>query len=120
MVKQQIVYYAHERLKVKRVTQLNIRHSLAVSPMCSYSCFLKYRISTNNQASPTYYEFDSDLTRALCYTCMYIFIHTYIQTYGVYFMPTVCGRPQGGGGPAHVDACGQGEGVKNLIFLWTS
>src|SRR6218665_3933718 len=24
------------------------------------------------------------------------------------------------GGPAHVDACGQGEGVKNVIFLWTS
>jgi len=37
-------------------------------------------------------------------------------------MSTSCGRPQGGeGGPAHVDAYGQGEqGVKNLIFLWTS
>jgi len=41
------------------------------------------------------------------------------QESGVYFMSTVCGRPQGGGGPAHVDACGQGEGVKNVIFLWT-
>jgi len=30
------------------------------------------------------------------------------------------GRPQGGGGPAHVDACGQREGVKNPIFVWTS
>src|SRR6218665_120452 len=30
-------------------------------------------------------------------------------------MSTVCGRPQGGRGPAHVDACGQG-GVKNVIF----
>jgi len=31
-------------------------------------------------------------------------------------MSTVCGRPQGGRwGPAHVDACGQGE-VKNVIF----
>jgi len=26
----------------------------------------------------------------------------------------------GGGGSAHVDACGWGEGVKNVIFLWTS
>jgi len=32
-------------------------------------------------------------------------------------MSTACGRPQGGGGPAHVDICGHGEGgVKNLIF----
>ena len=28
-----------------------------------------------------------------------------------------CGRPQGGEvGPAHVDACGQGRGVKNVVF----
>ena len=34
----------------------------------------------------------------------------------MYFMSTVCGRPQRGGGPAHVDACGQGvRGVKNVI-----
>src|SRR6218665_3173559 len=34
-------------------------------------------------------------------------------------MSTAFGRPQGGGSPAHVDACGQrrGEGVKNLIFV---
>jgi len=30
-------------------------------------------------------------------------------------MSTACGRPQGEGGPAHVD-----RAVKNLIFLWTS
>jgi len=24
-------------------------------------------------------------------------------------MLTTCGRPQGGGGPVHVDACGQGR-----------
>jgi len=38
----------------------------------------------------------------------------------VYFMSTVCGRPQGGreGGPAHVDACGQGgEGQKRDYFV---
>ena len=36
-------------------------------------------------------------------------------------MSTVCGRPQGReGGPAHVDACGQGEGGQNRDFLWTS
>jgi len=31
-------------------------------------------------------------------------------------MSPACGRPQGGGGPAHVDACGQGEGGQTLIF----
>jgi len=36
-------------------------------------------------------------------------------------MSTVCGRPQGGGGLAHVvDACGQGEGGQKPEFLWTS
>jgi len=29
----------------------------------------------------------------------------------VYFMSMACGRPQGGEGQAHVDACGQREGV---------
>src|SRR6218665_3157138 len=32
-------------------------------------------------------------------------------------MSTVCGRPQGGGGPAHVDACGQGEGCQKRDFF---
>ena len=32
-------------------------------------------------------------------------------------MLTACGRPQGGGGPAHVDACGQGEGVNWRDFF---
>src|SRR6218665_1794405 len=32
-------------------------------------------------------------------------------------MSTACGRPQGGGGPAHVDACGQGEGVSKTRFF---
>jgi len=34
-------------------------------------------------------------------------------------MSTACGRPQGGGGLAHVDACGQGRGGggKNPIFF---
>src|SRR6218665_3604427 len=32
-------------------------------------------------------------------------------------MSTVCGRPQGGGGPAHVDACGQGEGGQKRDFF---
>jgi len=27
---------------------------------------------------------------------------------------------KGRGGPAHVDACGQGEGSQNPDFLWTS
>src|SRR6218665_606120 len=31
-------------------------------------------------------------------------------------MLTVCRRPKGGGGPAHVDARGQGRGLKNVIF----
>jgi len=35
-------------------------------------------------------------------------------------MSTARGRPQEGRGPAHVDACGQGRGVKNVIFLWMS
>ena len=36
----------------------------------------------------------------------------------MYFMSTVCGRPQGGeGGPAHVDACGQGEGGQKRDFF---
>ena len=36
-------------------------------------------------------------------------------------MSTECGRPQGEGDQAQVDACGQRErGVKNTIFLWTS
>ena len=40
------------------------------------------------------------------------------QESGVYFMSTVCGRPQGGeGGPAHVD---RGEGGQKRDFLWTS
>jgi len=34
-------------------------------------------------------------------------------------MSTACGHPQGEGG-AHVDVCGQGEGDKNRIFVWTS
>jgi len=40
----------------------------------------------------------------------------------VYFMSIACGRPQGGGGPAHVDACGQrgGGGGQKAVFLWTS
>jgi len=43
------------------------------------------------------------------------------QESGVYFMSTTRGRPHGGGeGPTHVDECGKGRGVKNLIFLWTS
>ena len=37
----------------------------------------------------------------------------------MYFMSTACGRPQVGG-PAHVDACGQGEGGQKPDFLWTS
>src|SRR6218665_1752825 len=32
-------------------------------------------------------------------------------------MSTACGRPQGGGGPAHVDACGHGEGVSKTRFF---
>jgi len=32
-------------------------------------------------------------------------------------MSTACGRPQGVGGSG---PCGQGEGVENLIFSWTS
>ena len=32
-------------------------------------------------------------------------------------MSTMCGRPQGGGGPAHVDACGQGEGGQKRGFF---
>src|SRR6218665_3922378 len=32
-------------------------------------------------------------------------------------MSTVCGRPQGGGGPAHVDACGQGGGGSKTLFF---
>jgi len=40
------------------------------------------------------------------------------QESGVYFMSTVCGRPQGGEeGPAHVDACGQGEGGQKHDFF---
>ena len=36
----------------------------------------------------------------------------------MYFMSTVCGRPQGGeGGSAHVDACGQGEGDQKRDFF---
>ena len=35
----------------------------------------------------------------------------------MYFMSTVCGRPQGGAGPAHVDACGQGEGSQKRDFF---
>ena len=39
----------------------------------------------------------------------------------MYFMSTECGRPQGGGGreggPAHVDACGQGEGDQKRDFF---
>jgi len=35
-------------------------------------------------------------------------------------MSTACGRPQGGGGRAHVDACGQEEGGQKPDFLWTS
>jgi len=35
----------------------------------------------------------------------------------VYFMSTACGRPQGGGGPAHVDACRQGRGQKPDFFV---
>jgi len=31
-------------------------------------------------------------------------------------MSPACGRPQGGGGPAHVDACGQGEGGQKPDF----
>jgi len=38
------------------------------------------------------------------------------QESGVYFMSTACGRLQGGGGPAHVNACGQGREVENRIF----
>ena len=36
----------------------------------------------------------------------------------VYFMSIACGRPQGGGGPHHVDR-GKGRGQKP-DFLWTS
>ena len=32
-------------------------------------------------------------------------------------MSTACGRPQGGGGPAHVDACGQWGGGQKPGFL---
>src|SRR6218665_3759419 len=32
-------------------------------------------------------------------------------------MSTVCGRPQGWGGPAHVDACGQGGGGSKRDFF---
>jgi len=32
-------------------------------------------------------------------------------------MSTPCGRPQGGGGPTHVDACGKGEGGQKPDFL---
>src|SRR6218665_2697407 len=32
-------------------------------------------------------------------------------------MSTVCGRPQGGGGLAHVEACGQGEGDQKRDFF---
>ena len=36
----------------------------------------------------------------------------------MYFMSTVCGRTQGGGGgPAHVDACGQGGGGSKRDFF---
>ena len=36
----------------------------------------------------------------------------------MYFMSTVCGRPQGGeGGLAHVDACGQLGGQKRDSFV---
>ena len=35
----------------------------------------------------------------------------------MHFMSTVCGRPQRGGGQAHVDACGQGEGQKRDFFV---
>jgi len=31
-------------------------------------------------------------------------------------MSTACGRPQGGGGPVHVDACGQGGGGQKPDF----
>ena len=34
----------------------------------------------------------------------------------MYFMSTVCGRPQGVGA-AHVDACGQGQGSKIRFFV---
>ena len=38
----------------------------------------------------------------------------------MYFMSTVCGRPQGEGGgwgPAQVGACGQGEGGQKRDFF---
>ena len=36
----------------------------------------------------------------------------------MYFVSTVCGRLQGeGGGPAHVDAYGQGEGGQKRDFF---
>src|SRR6218665_110776 len=35
----------------------------------------------------------------------------------MYFMSTACGRPQGVGGSAHVDACGQGKGGQKPDFF---
>ena len=35
----------------------------------------------------------------------------------MFFMSTACGRPHGGGGPAHVDACGQGGGGQKREFF---
>ena len=40
------------------------------------------------------------------------------QESDVYFMSTACGRPQGGGGPAHVDRGQKSDFFVDIINGW--
>src|SRR6218665_3609052 len=107
-----------ERQQSKGTTFCTVQQSLGTT-VKGYNSLYSTTVSGNRL-----YFIDSRLYFYFCHchcvTCCGLsacLINEDIYIYSdVYFMSTTCGRPKREG----VKPCGQGEGVKMPIFLWTS